>query len=187
MPLEHRRYGSKHAALRVDAQGQEPILHPQTGAVVGHKKPLVAEFGVLGPEYVPRDEKGEAFASNQFGEPYVAADIRGHFWSSEIAQAENGWTDEETEAVIASVEFLCKRQPDLCWRLEETKVPLPWPTYDSQTAQNVIAFAIEGGMVGEALAYELQNQARKTVVSALQDELAKVSEDEQAEQALSAV
>jgi len=185
MTIEHKRYGSKPTAFRVDAQGADPILHPATGAVVGTKTPLVAEFAIFGPEFIPRDENGEPLATDQYGNPYMSADIRGNFWDSEVAQRENGWTDEETQAVIDQVEYFCQRQPDLVWRLEAPVLTAPWPTFDSQDDKNVVMFAIEGGLVPAALAYAVQ-QDRPKVVKELQAYLSEQHAEDQAEQALTA-
>lgn len=178
MTVEHHSYGSKHAALRVDAQGSDQIRHPHTGAVIGQKKALVADFGILGDEQIIRDEEGIQIATG--------ASIRGFHWDSRVAQEQNGWTDEETQSVIDSVEYECRRQPELVWRLQALTLAQPWPTFDTQDDKNAVAFAIEGGLVEQALAYARQ-QKRKKVVSELEAHLAEQADTDAAASELTAV
>jgi hypothetical protein len=181
--LNHGRYASKYAALRIDAQGPDEKLHPATGRVIGHQKPLVAEFGILGPEFVPRDENGEPLAQDQYGGPFTSASIRGFYWDSEQAQKHNGWSDDEAETVLALVELFCRQEPGMVWRLEAPVLTAPWPTFDSQTDQAAAAVAIETGQVDAALAYARQQERTKTV-ALLEAHQAEQAAEAEAEQAL---
>jgi hypothetical protein len=116
LPLEHRKYGSKHTGLFIGVQGNDPILHQS---------------------------------------------------DSERAQADNGWTDDETEAVIAKVEYFVQRQPGLVWRLEAPRFAAPWPSYDDMHHNQIATTAQATGQIGEALRYEEQNKARPVVVERL--------------------
>ncbi len=177
------RFRSKAAMLTVGVQGQDPILHPHTGSVIGHKKEISAEFFVSGPEFIPRDAHGDPIAHDEDGSPFATADIRGHYWDSIAAQQQQGWTDEEREAAETQVLYFCRTQPDLVWLLEDPVLTAPWPTFDDQDDKKVVEFAVEIGLAREALAYARQ-QKREKVVAGLEKIFAEAEEAAQAEQAL---
>jgi hypothetical protein len=177
------RFGSKAAMLTVGVQGQDPILHPHTGSVIGHKKEISAEFFVTGPEFIPKDEHGDPIAHDMDGSPFATANVRGHYWDSNAAQEANGWTDEEREAAEAQVLYFCRTQPALVWKLEDPVLSAPWPTFDDQTDKVAVSFAVEAGLAKEALAYARQ-QKRAGVVKALEAIFREQEESVQAEQAL---
>lgn len=177
------KFGSKHAGFRVDARGADPILHPATGSVIGHKRALTAEFGIFGEEFIPRDETGEAMFTDENGRPFAIANIRGHFFDSEAMQEQEGYSDEDREALEQQILYFCRTHPKLVWVLTPAKVAAPWPTFDKQTDKNAVAFAIEGGMVGEALIYARQ-EGREKVVSELEAYLAEKQAEVEAQEAL---
>ncbi len=172
-----KRFGSKASAFQVVVQGQDPIRHPSTGDIIGHKKELVAEFAMHGKEIdVPGPD----------GSIIKAADIHGHFFDSAMQAEEKGWTDEERERVEEAVLYHCKRQPGQVWLIEEQKLAQPWPTYDETHHKSIPQVAQTVGMVAEALAYEKQNKDRAEVVQRLSELLAVDAEAAEAEQALTA-
>ena len=177
------KFGSKHTLFRVDARGNDPILHPATGSVVGHTKPLVAEFGIAGAEFIPRDKDGEALFTDESGRPFALANIRGNFYDSEAHQEEAKLSDEERDAIEQQILYFCRTHPHLVWVLTPAKVAAPWPTFDTQSDKNRVAFAIEGGMVSEALNYARQ-EGREKVVSELEAYLSEREADSEAQEAL---
>lgn len=177
-------YGSKHAALEISEQGADPILHPATGSVTGFKKELVARFGLLGDEFIPRDDDGEPLFRDMYGRPQATITIRGNYWDSEADKAQYGWTDDEHDALVAKVEYFCRTQPKLVWRIEARKILAPWPTFDTQSDEQAVAFAIEGGLADVALAYARQ-EGRKKVAAELEAYVAEQQAEEEAAEALS--
>ncbi len=176
------RFGSKRAGFRVDVRGQEPIRHPTSGDIIGFQKPLVAEFGIFGEEYIPYDDKGEPI-KNEDGTPYKTASIRGNFFDSMREQQELGWTDEEREQVERQVLRFCKSHLSEVWLIEDIPLSAPWPRFDTQDDVEAIATAVATGQVSEALAYAKQQQ-REKVVAELEAVVAEQAEAEQAEAAL---
>jgi len=72
-------------------------------------------------------------------------------------QKRRGWSDEERELVEQYMLGKDNIGTDFI-AIEAKLAPLPWPTYAAK----------ELGLVSEALAYELENENRETVVKALE-------------------
>lgn len=92
-------------------------------------------------------------------------------------------TDEEArrchwpEAVKAQVEAtLDAGQSTDYFRVDEERAPKPWPAYDETAAGKVLEVARSAGVpLADVLAYETENQNRKTVLAAVEAELGKVA------------
>ena len=83
------------------------------------------------------------------------------------AQATNGWTDSEREAV----EEWLLRKPNLgidFIQVEKHKQAPPWPTYDKMQWKQIAPFAADAGLVDEAIAYEQENGGRESVLGMLE-------------------
>lgn len=98
------------------------------------------------------------------------------FYDSFEAQEENGWTDEEREAIEA---VLAKNGN--VRQVEPPKVPAPWPTYDdfNGTAADLATRVAELGLDPHAvIAYEQQGQNRTKVLTELAKLLNSVPADQ---------
>jgi len=158
-------YKSAYAAFQVLVRSESPIFHQATGVEIGRITPLVADFG----------EHGGTFNSENplTGQMEEHAVIHGHFFDSEAAQQQLGWSDEERESVEAAIERIGRQQPFLVAKVEFEVVPAekPWPTYDDMNAEQVAQFAESLGLVREALLYESENKQRKTLIAQLEETL----------------
>lgn len=89
-------------------------------------------------------------------------------FDSKRAQLDHGWSDEEHDLVVEGL-----RSSDLLGNefieVETPKRPAPWSGYDRLNAKQVLA-AVEATGVDprEVLAYELENQARESVLKELE-------------------
>jgi hypothetical protein len=155
-------YKSAYSAFMVLVRSEAVMFHPATGVEINRVPPLTAEFG----------EHGGTFnAENPLtGQMEEHAIINGHFFDSESAQEMLGWTDEERESVEMAIEKISQREPYLVAKVELTEAPArkPWPTYDELNAESVLSFANALGLLDEALAYEQENKARKTLIAQLE-------------------
>jgi len=158
-------YKSAYAAFQVLVRSESPIYHQATGVEIGRIKPLVADFGEHGGTIKMPDPLTGAIEDHAL--------IHGHFYDTEAAQEKNGWTDEERESVEYAIDKLTREQPFLVARVEfETQpAPKPWPTFDEMNTEQVLVFANSLGLVREALVYEQENKARKTLVTQLEEAL----------------
>lgn len=155
-------YKSAYADLQVLVRSGSVMYHPATGVEIGRVSALTANFGNHG---------GEFTSTNPLtGELEQHAIIHGHFFDSKAAQERLGWTDEERESVEKTLDDLAIRQPFLLQKIEieVPPVPAPWPTYDKHTAKDAVTFAVDLGLVHEALLYERENQNRETVIGPLE-------------------
>lgn len=92
-------------------------------------------------------------------------------FDSALAQATNGWTDEEAEIVV---DFLRAHE----WmgrgyvEVEALRLPRPWPRYDVTPAEAIVQTAEAIGVpLEDVLAYERENQEREEVCRLLAGEL----------------
>lgn len=152
----------------------EKKVYAVDGTVIDVIPALVAEFAAVGPEYdyVRPD-----------GETDKAATRWGGFFDLDEQAAVKGWGDEEKEIVarhmLRQVE---RRTPDFSL-YSKPKLDPPWPTYDEMDAEGVVSLAEAAGHVGEALAYEKENQARSGVIKPLEAILEKLAEEAKTEEA----
>lgn len=160
-------FKSAYADYQVIVRSEAIIYHPSTGVEVNRIPELVANFGRHLGEYDAPD-----FIT---GGTHHGAQIVGHFFDSEAAQAEKGWTDEERESVERMILKISSEQPYLVAPVTQEVVhaPKPWPTYDEQTSVQIQQFAAATGLIPEALAYEKENKGRSTLIAELEDLLKK--------------
>lgn len=140
--------------------------HPTLPTYISVVPRLTAEFGQLGAEYdyVTPD-----------GVHSKAAEIRGHYFDSTVAQEQNGWSDEDREEVERSLLTLSARWPEAVQAVARAAAPAPWPTYDTTHHSKVVSLAVDLGLVEQALAYEQENSKRPSVVAGLSEKLAVVA------------
>lgn len=168
------RYYSKYANFTANVLKERIPRHPVTGDLMIDQKvdAVRAEFGEWGPEVdVPLpgtdyDADGNPLQSQK------GAVMRGHYFDSEIAQKQKGWTDEQTEAVVRRLDYIAENMPSLCERMTEAKAEAPWPTYDTMHHNSIAGFAQQAGMIEQAMLYERQNKNREHVLQQLQEKQA---------------
>ena len=172
-------YQSKYADLQVFIRSQSIQYHPATGVEIGRVPRLTANFGMHGGEYMVEDPLT--------GQPERHAQIYGHFFDTEEAKERLGWTDEEHESVVYTLDRLCKSQPFLIAKVEHeaTQLPLapskPWPNYDEMHWRSIASTAESIGMVEGAIVYEKENRKREAVIEALEAKLNPVEQAEEVE------
>lgn len=138
------------------------IPHPTLPTYIDTIKRLAADFGQLGAEY-------EYTAPD--GTVGKAADIRGHYFDSVVAQEQNGWTDEEREAVEKQLIMTANRWPEAVQVVERAAAVAPWPKYDTTHHSKIVQLAEDLGLVEQALVYEQENKNRESVVAGLSAKL----------------
>jgi len=99
-------------------------------------------------------------------------------WDSEAAQQQENWSDEYREAIEKRVIFLASQRPTRCLVVDMPKAPKPWPLYDEQDEDEIVAFAIGTGIDPEIIVkYELeQDHPRFDLVTALRTQDADAAE-----------
>lgn len=152
------------------------IPHPTLPTYVDTIKRLAADFGQLGAEYDYTTPDGTVSK---------AADIRGHYFDSVVAQEQNGWTDEERELVEKQLILTSNRWPEAVQVVQRAAAVAPWPTYDSMHHSKIVQFAVDLGLVEQALVYEQENKNRESVVAGLTARLGSVPDGDE-EQELAA-
>lgn len=165
------RYGKNGVAIRGEvveayANGSRKVTQTQIAAY-------------FQPYMVTPEERQLAIQSWHFNGFYqeqdevtpVPPDYRIGLFDSVLAQAENGWSDEERQLVEAKLIKLADATPtDLLAIVVPTLAP-PWPRYDAfdGTTLDLMNKIVEDGYTLEAvLAYERENQNRDEVVEALE-------------------
>lgn len=155
-------YISPYKNFRQKVRGELLTRHPVTGDVIERKPTIAANFGELGdeqPVYNPLTQ-----------EVTMIADIRTGVFDTAVAQAREGWTDEEREMVERKLDEVADRIPSYVQRLEPHHVPAPapWQTYATTAEAKVVPLAQELDLVPETLRFERENRNRAKVVSALE-------------------
>jgi hypothetical protein len=155
-------FKSAYADFQVLVRSEAITYHPATGVEINRIPPLTANFGQHRGEYETPDWIT--------GGTHEGVVIMGHFFDSEAAQEQGGWTDEERESVEQAILKLSREQPYLVAPvvIEIPAATKPWPSYDEQTAKEIVAVAAGTGLVDEALAYERENKSRSTLLIELE-------------------
>jgi hypothetical protein len=158
-------YESKYTDLTVLVRSESVQYHSATGVEIGRVKPLTAEFGFHGGERMVVNP-----ITNEL-EPHAL--IYGRYYDTEEAKERLGWTDDEHEAVVYTLDKLCREQPFLIARVEH-EIPAivkPWPTYDETHWKTIPVLAEQLGLLDTTLAYERENKNREAIVSVLEEKL----------------
>lgn len=156
-------YRSPHKGFIQNVHKGTPERHPTTADIIGWKIPrLVADFGSLGGE--------QTIVNPETGGHVQVADIRGGFFDSQEAQERLGWQDEWREMVERKLDEVAASRPDYVQKVVPVHVPapLPWATYNEQTAEEIIELAPRLRLIAESLRYERENEARSELVAALE-------------------
>ena len=130
-------------------------------------RPLWAEFGIYGGEFTYIDPLTQATE--------IGSEVWGGFFDLDSQAEAKNWTDTEKEIVARHMLTL----PPGRAMFSLYSVPpaeAPWPTYDETPHGKIVELAQMIGKVAEALTYEEQNKARKTVVEGLKAVLAAPAE-----------
>ena len=158
-------YESSYTDLQVLVRSESIQYHGATGVEVGRVKALTVEFGT---------HSGETQIVNPIsGETERHALIYGRYYDTEEAKERLGWTDDEHEAVIMTLDKLCDKQPYLIARvvMHQPEIVKPWPTYDDTHWKTVPVLAEQLGLLDVALIYERANGQRDSVIEGLERKL----------------
>lgn len=155
-------FKSAYADFQQIVRSEVINFHPATGVEIGRIPMLIANFGRHVDEYQTEDWLT--------GGTHEGAHIQGYFFDSNVAQEEKGWSDDEREAVEYSLQKTAKEQPYLVSLVEIEVIPAakPWPSYDEQTAKEIVSVAQATGLVEQALSYERENKGRSTLIIELE-------------------
>jgi len=158
-------YQSAYLNFQHIVRSETIYYHPASGMETSRIKGLVASFGLPGSEF--------SIVNPLTGETERHAEIRGGFFDSDAAKEQQGWTDEEHDIVVESLNKLCVQQPTVCARVEqEIYAPVkPWPTYDETHHKTIPVLAGQLGLVELTLAYERENRNREGIIAALEEQL----------------
>lgn len=127
---------------------------------VSEMRELLAEFAVHRPEYTYIDSDGMT---------QVASDISGHFFDLDAQAEQKGWTDEEKEVAANRLLTYGPQSGGEFWLHTKAPAAKPWPKYDDAHWDQIPVLAEQLGLVAEALEYEKENKARKSVVAKLSE------------------
>lgn len=167
MAVKGKVYKSKFKGFRLQTRSEAVVYHPATGVEINRVPALTAEFGVFGDEIdIPIDPEHPEDGTHR------GAVITGGYFDTADAAERLGWTDEEHETIINDLDRWCTKWPEAVQLVTRVPAGKPWPTYDDVKADQIAVLAETLGLVVEALAYEQENKARKTVVGALEELLA---------------
>lgn len=161
--LNGKRYHSSIAAYQVLVRPERKVWNRDGDVLIDTVPPLTAEFAYHGGEF--------AFDNTLTGARDVGADIRGFFFDSALQAEEKGWSQEEHDLVVSTLDKLCDRTPEYIWHHEAARIEAPWPTYDQTHHNTVPQLAEQLGLVDHALQYEQQNLNRPSIVAKLTETL----------------
>jgi hypothetical protein len=89
-------------------------------------------------------------------------------WDSEAHKIFNGWSDEYHDAIVKRMVHLASQAPTRLIAVPESWRPKPWPKYDEQDADEILAYVETLGIDPETVRlYEAENQKRKELIDAL--------------------
>lgn len=155
-----RYKNDRYPCLTVNVRPEVKVPHPTMPIYTETIPAIVAQFGVIGPEYQVENEDGEVSTH---------VDISGGLFDLEAEAVTHGWTREEQKLVQARLDDLCT-QPWSGVVLVDEPVPVaPWPRYDDTHYTKIAALAVELGLVDQALAYESQTKQRQSVLADLRE------------------
>lgn len=89
-------------------------------------------------------------------------------WDSEAHKVFNDWSDEYHEAIVKRMIHLAEQAPTRMIAVAENWRPKPWPKYDEQDADEILAYVEVLGIDPESVRlYESENKNRSALVSSL--------------------
>lgn len=148
------------------------VYTPDGAGIVREEIPeLLAEFGVWGSEFTYEDPLT--------GMTEVGSDFRGGFFDLDTQAEQKGWGPTEKEIVARHMLTLPPNRA-MFYLLAKAPAAKPWPSYDEMHHKQVVPFAVQAGLVAEALAYEQDTLNRPSVVDGLRESLV---EDQRAAEA----
>lgn len=150
--------------------GSPEVRNPDGSLQKEAQRMLIAEFGVYGGEFTYIDPVTETTE--------VGSEFRGGWFDLDVQAEQKGWESFEKEIVARHMIRMANSGKAKFTLYSAPKLTAPWPTYDDMHFSKIVEFASALGLVGEALAYEEQNNNRKSVVSGLREALATPVEDE---------
>lgn len=105
-------------------------------------------------------------------------EIRLSVFDSEIAQLQNGWSDEDTQLVIDKLLSSNRRGTDF-QLVEKIPAALPWNNYDEMTDPERVLLVAEtiGADLNQVFAYESSHQNRKEILEAINEAQALAGEE----------
>lgn len=159
-------YESNYTALTVLVRPESVQYHGATGVEISRTKALTVDFGTHG---------GETTIVNPLtGETERHALMHGRFYDTEEAKERFGWDDDEHDAVVQTLDKLCREQPFLVAKVEfsEPEIRKPWPTYDEAHWKTIPVLSQQLGLTETSLIYERANKNRETVIAALEAQMA---------------
>lgn len=169
------RFVSPHRNFSVGVRSHRAAYLGPTGKMVPEVPELSAEFT---PDL--RTAEDTALAKSVFtfrGMPIyedgseIDPSFRISVFDSEVAKLQNGWTDEDEEAVI---EALRGAVGSGCVEVIPAKAEKPWNGYDAVSDPDKIvelALAIDADLT-QVQQYERENLNRDSVLAAIQDAIA---------------
>lgn len=176
--MQHARFVSQLKALHVTVrphQNQKTVLNAEGTAIQVPPVPELAaqfEHGLLTYEDAAavKAHYSKLIGTNEdeAGRP-LDPTYRFSAWDSEVAQLQNGWSDEETQQVI---EALRKGVGNDYFEIEKAPATKPWNNYDDMDAEQIVATALAiDADLHKIIEYEKANQFRTDVLAALAEAL----------------
>ena len=164
-------FKSKHANFQAVIRPERYKYHPTTGDVIETVPAIWANFGTFGDQYT--------FTNPETGETMQGAHISGFAYDTDEEAAKNGWDQETKEFVERTLLKISAREPERVWMVqrETPKAPLPWPSYDSLDADQILELAPQLGQVDAVLAYERENRQRPAILDGLTADAVDVEPD----------
>lgn len=167
-------FKSPHKNLTVNVRKPVMERHPASGDIIGVKsRRLSAEFGVQGGSSMVLDPVS--------GQNIEVAELWGGFFDSAAVADHLGWTEDEHDAVVATLRYKCSVLPGMIQEVKALHVPapLPWPTFTQSDAAEAVELAGRLKLVPETLRYERENLRRAVVLEALEEAILLLDPDDQ--------
>lgn len=139
----------------------------QSGAIVEYQdtKPIIAEFrqmGLLEWEQIAALQHFSFSGLPEGVNPLSTVSC----WDSEVVARDLQWTDELHQKVQDRARHLAQMNPASVLVVEKPKVPAPWPSYDAQDVEQILA-TLKVTQLDPQLCrlYEADHQNREDVIA----------------------
>jgi hypothetical protein len=141
----------------------------QTGQMleVVEQEPLVLQFEHFAVTPEEASAVLQAFSFSGLAEGVNPLTVLG-VWDSEIYKRTFDKSDAEMQDIC---ETLRRKGEANGWRMfiivDEPRAPKPWPTYDEDSEDDIIAAAQRFGFIESVIQYESENEQREEILTAL--------------------
>jgi hypothetical protein len=178
------RFISCHARYNVAVDpGHERLVTDQRGVTFLHKEsdPQLAQFEQSGMRDHEIQQAMERWTFSGLPEG-VNPLTRIGVYDPEANAIAADWTDEQRKAVERKLWFEAENHPGDLAFVASPRMPIPWPSYDSDTVEEIIEFQSRLKVDPEIIRrYEEENEGRTELIAAMWELESKMSRGESSE------